>query len=296
MADLPFHEAAGIFPLAGGPELDELVRDIKEHGLEIPIETLNGQIIDGRRRYLACKKADVEPDIVEVDPEDPMAYVLSLNLHRRHLSPGQLSLVGALVREIQAKAANERQREGRRKGGETAGRGRKKSQADSLVAPSPPSNAGKARDKAGALVGVSGKSVDRGTAVVTKGAKQLVEAVKENRLDVSTAAQLTALPKPEQIKALKGGKEAIKAAIGKNNAAGLPEGKTPHQQADEDPERRWHASLHKLYVLMNSTRDLGGIQSLTTKWTRKGKDKWLAELKRIIGELQKWIRVLEKDK
>ncbi len=103
---MEFHEAASIFPL-DEEHIDKLAEDIENHGLLVPIETLDGKIIDGRRRWLACQKAGVEPDILEMQSDDPIGYVLSLNLHRRHLSPTQLSMCAARAGALQAKLAAE---------------------------------------------------------------------------------------------------------------------------------------------------------------------------------------------
>ena len=46
----------------------------------------------------------------------------------------------------------------------------------------------KARDAAGKEFGVSGKSVDHATRVLEKGVPELIEAVDEGRIAVSTAA------------------------------------------------------------------------------------------------------------
>jgi len=80
-----FHELANIFPLLEGKAFDELTADIKEHGLSQPIVLLGDHILDGRNRYRACKAAGVEPRFEQYEGDDPIHYVVSLNLHRGHL-------------------------------------------------------------------------------------------------------------------------------------------------------------------------------------------------------------------
>ena len=200
MTDMPFHEAAGIFPLAGGSELDELARDIKENGLELPIETFNGEIIDGRRRYLACQKVGVEPDIVEVEPADPVAYVVSLNLHRRHLDEGERGMVAARIESQFKPAAKERQKT-------STGGKRPQLRADS------PRAEPRARDQAAAAVGASGRTTADAKRVITKGSKELIAAVDGRTVAVSVAAKLAGLSKGEQARIVKAGKKAIKKAL-----------------------------------------------------------------------------------
>jgi len=50
-----------------------------------------------RQRYLACSRAGVEPKFRDVEVADPITYVLSLNLHRRHLTPSRRSLSTAML-------------------------------------------------------------------------------------------------------------------------------------------------------------------------------------------------------
>jgi ParB-like chromosome segregation protein Spo0J len=107
--ELEFHEAANIFPL-DEDHLEDLAADIRKNGQQVAIELFDGRILDGRRRYLACNKVGIEPKFREVKVSDPIAYVLSLNLYRRHLNPSQWAMVGARARDIYDRQAKERQK------------------------------------------------------------------------------------------------------------------------------------------------------------------------------------------
>jgi len=197
MAEQAFHEAAGIFPI-DEEHLDALGEDIQRNGLRVPIEMLDGKVLDGRRRWLACLKLGIKPTTENIQVADPVAYVLSLNLHRRHLSDAQLSMVAARAREFYDRAAKERMAEG----------GRHKAK-ENLPYP----EAGQARDAAGKAVGVSGKSVDFATKVLRQGVPELAAAVDRDELPVSVAAKLAELPRAAQVEVLTGGKDAARQAV-----------------------------------------------------------------------------------
>jgi ParB-like chromosome segregation protein Spo0J len=82
-----------VFPVISDAEIDELAEDIKTNGLTHPIILFEGKILDGRNRYLACKKADVIPDFFEYPGDTPIQFSLSLNLHRRHLTLSQRAAI-----------------------------------------------------------------------------------------------------------------------------------------------------------------------------------------------------------
>jgi len=92
---LTFHPLADLFPLVDGAEFDQLVADIAANGLLEPIVLFEGRILDGRNRYRACEAADVPCEFRLFDGDDPAAFVVSLNLRRRHLSESQRAMVAA---------------------------------------------------------------------------------------------------------------------------------------------------------------------------------------------------------
>jgi hypothetical protein len=99
--DIPVHPAADAFPMMEEEELEELAADIKANGLQQPlvIDELNGNpmLVDGRNRRKACRRAGVVPDYALLDGQDPVAYILSANVHRRNLTKGQRAIVMARI-------------------------------------------------------------------------------------------------------------------------------------------------------------------------------------------------------
>lgn len=112
---MEFHEVANLFPLIEGQEFEELVKDIKENGLQQPIWTYKNKIIDGRNRYRACKKAGVEPRYQEWDGKGSLvAFAVSLNVKRRHLTSSQLSVIALGVEKQLSEEAADRQNLGQK--------------------------------------------------------------------------------------------------------------------------------------------------------------------------------------
>lgn len=132
------HPISRVFPLLDGKELATLAEDIRTNGLNNPIVLFEGKILDGRNRAAACQMAGIAVQTREFTGGflDAAAFVWSENIIRRHLNPGQTAIARALFDrfvkegqerlELQKTEARERQKEGRKTGGKTAGRGRPK--------------------------------------------------------------------------------------------------------------------------------------------------------------------------
>lgn len=98
--NLPVFPVADLFPMIASDELAELAEDIAENGLQEPvvIAEIAGQwqLVDGRNRLAACRLANIVPHY-RILESDPTAYVLSANVHRRHLTKGQQAMATALA-------------------------------------------------------------------------------------------------------------------------------------------------------------------------------------------------------
>ncbi len=99
------HPVAAMFPMLAADELQELADDIKANGQVQPIMLdANGQLIDGRNRLAACKLAGVDPVFDQLEKDrDPVAYILSTNVARRHLSKGQRAMAIARTAALKIK-------------------------------------------------------------------------------------------------------------------------------------------------------------------------------------------------
>ena len=95
-----FHPLANIFPLIEGQAYQDLMADVLKHGIREPIWVYEGKILDGRNRYRAAQAMGVECPIQEYDGDDATGFVISLNLHRRHLSESQRGVVAAKLANL----------------------------------------------------------------------------------------------------------------------------------------------------------------------------------------------------
>ena len=161
-----FHPLADIFPLIEGNDFEELVADIKANGLIEPIVLLDDQVLDGRNRYRACIAAGVEPLFVPYRGEHPAAYVVSMNVVRRHLSESQRAMAAA-------KLATLKQGDNQHSEGLPIGRSSE-------------------------LLNVGERSVARAREVLDHGAPELQTAVERGEVSVSAAADVATLPAVEQ--------------------------------------------------------------------------------------------------
>jgi hypothetical protein len=88
-----YHPYADLFPLMGGDELAALAADIAANGLREEIVRHEGKVLDGRNRLKACELAGADPRFADYEGDDPLGFVVSKNLHRRHLTESQRAMV-----------------------------------------------------------------------------------------------------------------------------------------------------------------------------------------------------------
>ncbi len=105
------HPASALFPIMSDEDLADLARDIAEHGLLSPVTKFEGLILDGRNRLRACELAGVDPVFVEwqSNGETPTEWVISVNLHRRHLTVAQRAAIAVEALPLFEAEAKERQ-------------------------------------------------------------------------------------------------------------------------------------------------------------------------------------------
>jgi N6-adenosine-specific RNA methylase IME4/ParB-like chromosome segregation protein Spo0J len=181
MSPLEFHPLANIFPLLEGQDFAELVADIKAHGLHEPIVVYEDKVLDGRNRLRACTAVGIEPTFTAYTGDDPVAYVVSLNLRRRHLDESQRAMVAAKLATL--KLGDNQHSEG-------------------------PSIEGASR-----LLNVGHASVERAKMVQRAGAAELVHAVEQGTVSVSAAADVAMLPQQDQREIVaRGEREILRAA------------------------------------------------------------------------------------
>lgn len=229
---ITFHPLAAIFPLIDGEDFDRLRDDIAAHGVREPVVLFEGAILDGRNRYRAAQAAGVDCPMTEYRGDDPAAYVVSLNLHRRHLTESQRAMAAAKLANMQH-------------GGD-----RKRDQAESL--PLEPRSAPVSQADAAGLLNVSDRSIRTARKVQSEAAPEIVRAVERGDLSVSLAAKAAGLPKQDQAEIID--KAPDKAALRRSVLAAVEA--RPRAPSNKNPHRTFDAVRDAIIVFTGRCRDL----------------------------------------
>jgi ParB-like chromosome segregation protein Spo0J len=155
---LEFHALAELFPLLEGPAMDGLIDDIRHRGQQEPVWLYAGKIIDGRNRYLACQKLNRETKVRDYVGDDPIGFVLGVNLHRRHLNESQRAMIAAKLTSLEVGANQHTKGEG------------------------------VSTDTASKLLNVGRASIFRAKKVLAAGDQALIAAVDKGNVSVTAAA------------------------------------------------------------------------------------------------------------
>lgn len=169
----------------GEEDFSRLSADIRESGLREDIWTHQKQIIDGRNRYNACRAIGIQPRYREWDGNGSLiSFVVSLNLHRRHLTESQRAMIAAKLANL--------------------GHGGKRQVADVQLA-----KENITRADAATMMNVSKRIVDAAAKVKDEGVVELTKAVERGDVTVAAAALVSELPAKEQKEILKGGADKV---------------------------------------------------------------------------------------
>lgn len=203
-APLRFHPLANLFPM-----LDEASRQSFRNSLadkqNNPIWLHRGMVLDGRNRYreLVELNRPVDCRIFTGTDREAFDFVMAENLERRHLTESQRAMVAAKAATLKL-GSNQHQ--------QVAPIGAASLFAEQEeTAPQTPSAVISQTDAAD-MLNVGRRSVQRAAVVQEKGSAELVEAVEQGKIAVSTAAEIAdALPKEEQAQIAKLSDEEILA-------------------------------------------------------------------------------------
>ena len=187
---LDVHPLAQIFPPMSEEAFKALVDDIKENGLREPIIIHDGQVLDGRNRYRACSELGIEPITRAWDRRGTaLSFVISKNLHRRHLNESQRAMVAAKIESI----SNGGNRGNQHVGGRTP------------IGVLP-------RKDVARMLNVGATSIHRASAIQDLGVPELQAAVEAGNVSAWSAETIARQPQEEQRVIVARGEKAITAA------------------------------------------------------------------------------------
>ena len=219
MTEYKSHPAAELFPMMPPDQYEAFKEDVRKNGFQQEIVLYKGEILDGRNRYKAAVELGMLDDlwIGEMDEDyefDPYQWVISRNLHRRHLTESQRAMVASKLAKLRV------------------GDVRSQVSGGSIDPPS--------IEKAAEQLKVGTASVKRAKAVHEHGSPELIAAVEQGEIAVSKAATIAkTVQKERQIEEAKKKpgpkpKEAKQAGKANSNPTQKPQAKTSPEPTESD--------------------------------------------------------------
>jgi protein gp37 len=170
------HPLSAMFPAMAAEEFAELRADIAKYGLRQAITLYQGKVLDGWHRCRCCSETgtEIRTDEFKGNEREALAFVLSSNVNRRHLTTSDRSLIAARLATL--------------KHGEH--------KRDHLA----PLKIG----EAAASLAVSPNSVKRARKLLDHGNPELIARVQSHELSVSAASRLLRPPPRPRVVAEEG--------------------------------------------------------------------------------------------
>ena len=179
MSNYQPHPAAELFPMMPPDQYEAFKEDIRKNGFQQDVVLYKGQILDGRNRYKAAIDLGMLDDlpIAEMDDDtdiDPYQWVISRNLHRRHLNESQRAAIATKLA--------------------TLGKGKPSDDNTQICVFT--------QKQAAEMLQVSPRSVQHARTVLDHGSQELIEAVEQGKVAVSKAAAVARdVPQEQQLQA-----------------------------------------------------------------------------------------------
>lgn len=168
-----FHPYASVLPMLGVADANELAADIQANGLREEIVLFEGKILDGRNRFRACKTVGVEPRFRDFNGDgDPIDYIVSVNIKRRHLTQSQKATCVAKIANLPRGNPN-----------------LKTSKTPTNPKSVQDTELGKTAAQVAKEIGVSTSTVEQAKRVIREAPKETVEEVERGEKSVATAVK-----------------------------------------------------------------------------------------------------------
>lgn len=153
-----------------GVHFDAFCENIAIHGVRYPVTLYEDKILDGRNRYRAALKAGQNYPTENYIGDDPIGFIMSSNLHRRHLNESQRAMVAARLANLKPGRPS-----------------KEKTSVDAITI-----------EQAAAVLNIGSASVERAKVVLERGVPELRKIVEDGDVSVSSAAELSRLSATQQ--------------------------------------------------------------------------------------------------